>query len=267
MPNYGKVRPGDAFNRSNAYSASWQNDVTELVNRPTGSGAPDTALKSSSGLVKVRNMVEVAEGEGDPEPVDLLRGHYVQLGAYLLAPNPDHAEIKHDFRKPWFEGKLYDEEMDNPIAILTRAARGGDGEEVLGDIETARVLGVCTAIVNVTDTDHWFAKPVDGEYVLESDSSGPVQLLARAASTGSQELSVMLGGGGGVTTEAALLKLTAELLARSDSTTPGTTSSYDVVKGSASGAIENWSAKDIPSGTYVGVIKISGGWVVWPAFC
>lgn len=46
-----------------------------------------------------------------------------------------------------------------------------------GEVQTCQVSGVCLAMVNVTDADHQFAVAVDGEYVLQSATSGPIELL------------------------------------------------------------------------------------------
>lgn len=178
MAGYKKVTPGQPSSASPANIAQWCNDVTDVVSAiKQGRGGPPAANNSSSGIVKVKNLVEE-----ESEPVDLSRGHYVQLGAYLLTTT-DHRNI-------WLEGNLYDEAEDERIAILTRPLKG----EKIGP---ARIIGVCTALVDVSSTAHRFAKPVDGEYLLESAASGPVEILSDMDSTGEQEVVVLLGGGGG----------------------------------------------------------------------
>ena len=199
MADYRKVNRGDSPFKSPAFNANWQNDVTDMLNwfkRAKASGevaSGGSSLESSSGIVKVKNQVNTAADPevDDPVAADLERGHYVQLGAYLLD------DIDH--RKHWFEGNLYDSEETGRIAILLKATKGAlsdDESEVDGEIVRARTLGVCTAIVNVTSTSHRFAAPETGEYVLQSASSGEVEILSDVDSTGEQEVSVLLGGGG-----------------------------------------------------------------------
>lgn len=202
MTGYPRANHGDPPFDSNAFSARWQNDVTEMVNwfkraKASGEILPGSGpLESTSGLVKIQNLVNTAEDPevDDPVPVDLVRGNYVQLGDYLL-DDVDH-------RKHWFEGKLYDSEQHGQIAILLKASKGAlndDETEVAGDIQRARTLGVCTALVNVTDITHRFAAPEDDEYVLKSATSGPVQIFGTSQidGTGVQELTVQLGSGSG----------------------------------------------------------------------
>lgn len=68
----------------------------------------------------------------------------------------------------------------------------GDGEVV-----TAQVSGVCTALVNVTDEAHTFAAAADEEYVLQSGGGGPLEILYAPEGTGELECVVRFVGGTG----------------------------------------------------------------------
>lgn len=165
-------------------SVAWCNQLTDMLNwygrmKASGeSGGGGSALESTSGLVKIKNLTGS----------NLQRGHYVQLGDYLLT------DVEH--HRHWFDGNLYDAAEDGRIAIVTRAVLGSGGST---DIVAARILGRCTARINVTDTGHRFAAPDDGSYVLKSAASGDIEILStnKISGTGEQELAVLLGGGGG----------------------------------------------------------------------
>lgn len=180
MADYRKASRGDSPFKSPAFNAAWQNDVTDMLawfRRAKASGevlGAGGSLESSSGVVRVKNLTTA----------DQLRGNYVQLGAYLL---DDVSQHKH-----WYEGNLYDAAENGKVAILERAVKSDDTSMV-----RARILGKCTARVNVTDVDHRFAVPVDGESVFDSASSGDIEILGAIDGTGEQELPVLLGAGGG----------------------------------------------------------------------
>lgn len=181
MPNIPKVANGTPAEKSPAFSASWLNAVSDMLKwflRAKASGeitSGSSPLEDSSGRVRIKNLTTE----------DLLRGHYVQLGDYLLD------DIDH--RKHWFDGNLYDAAEDGRIAILEKAVKSADTSMV-----RARIIGKCTARVNVTDIGHRFAAPDDGEYVLKSAASGEVEILScnKITETGEQEVTVLLGGGG-----------------------------------------------------------------------
>ena len=180
MADYKKVSRGDSPFKSPAFTASWQNDVTDMLawfRKAKASGevlGAGGSLESSSGVVRVKNLTTA----------DQLRGNYMQLGDYLL---DDVSQHKH-----WYEGNLYDAAENGKVAILERAVKSDDTSMV-----RARILGKCTARVNVTDVNHRFAVPADGESVFDSASSGDIEILGAIDGTGEQELPVLLGGGGG----------------------------------------------------------------------
>lgn len=196
MSDIPKIAKGTPAVKMPSFNAAWQNSVSEMLNwylRMKAAGEITNisrALESSSGIVKVKNLTGS----------DLLRGNYVQLGDYLLD------DVEH--HKQFYEGNLYDAAESGRIAILERAVKDGDTSFV-----RARLLGKCTARVNVTDTGHRFAAPDDGEYLLKSAASGDIEILSvnKISGTGEQELAVVLGGGGGrtSTTQAVFMVVTS----------------------------------------------------------
>lgn len=68
---------------------------------------------------------------------------------------------------------------------------------LIDEVDAAQVSGVCMAKVNVTDVSHTFAVAVAGEYVLQSASSGPVELLYAPAEVAEAECVVRFAGGAG----------------------------------------------------------------------
>lgn len=163
-------------------SAAWINGVSEMLNwynrmKAAGdSGGSGGRLADSSGIVQVKNSTGG----------DLVRGRVVQLTDYLLT---DVTAKRH-----WYDSQTYSSGSTNQIAIYTTAAPSGI-------IKPARILGKCTAIVNVTDTGHRFAEPSNGSTALVSVASGSIPILSgnKISGTGNQELTVLLGstGGGG----------------------------------------------------------------------
>jgi hypothetical protein len=175
MPDFSNRSPGD---KSPAKSADWCNAVSkaaQFYHDQVAGGAAKAARPAkpiSFAEVKIKNTTGS----------NLLRGHYVQLGeAELAAKDP---------KKIWFEGNLYSESETRRIAIVNDAVKQDKRVD-------AMLIGKTIAVVDVGDTDHRYAVPVDGEYVFESAESGPVEILDILAETGVQEAAVIIGAGGG----------------------------------------------------------------------
>ncbi len=260
MAKFDKVSPGTPKGQSPAFKSAWCNSVSEATAyfqeriAAGEAGGEGRNLKSSSGLVNVKNMTEG----------DLLRGHYVQLGDYLYDYHTDAeplAKVKH--HKLGFEGNLYDPANKGRIAIYITAVKGDPDAKTA----KARIIGVCTAVVNVTDITHRFATPVDGESVLDSATSGRVEILSDITETGEQEVAVLLGGGGGDTKRTALLKATDTIPGRVGDV-PGEGTDFDVVDGDEpEGAIKNWSTVAILADAYMITVQIGDFDVIVNAFC
>lgn len=180
MPDIKKVSAGAPLGSLPSMSAGWLNSVSDMLAwyhrmKATGdSGGSGEGLADSSGIVSVKNSTGG----------DLVRGHVVQLGDYLLT------DVSH--RRHWYDGTTYDAADTSKIAIYTTACPNGI-------IKPARLLGKCTAVVNVSDTGHRFAEASNGSTVLASAASGDIAILSgnKISGTGEQELTVLLGGGGG----------------------------------------------------------------------
>jgi len=64
-------------------------------------------------------------------------------------------------------------------------------------VEALQVSGVCMALVDITDESHTFAEAADGEYVLQSGTTGSIEILHAPAGTGEKECVVRFAGGSG----------------------------------------------------------------------
>jgi hypothetical protein len=64
-------------------------------------------------------------------------------------------------------------------------------------VASLQVSGCCMALVNVTDADHKRATSADTDYVLQSGSNGPIEILFAPDGTGEKTCVVRFSGGGG----------------------------------------------------------------------
>jgi hypothetical protein len=60
-----------------------------------------------------------------------------------------------------------------------------------GGLGYAYVAGVCLALVNVIDAEHKYAKVVDSEITLQSDSAGQAKIIWKESGVGESKLAVM----------------------------------------------------------------------------
>jgi hypothetical protein len=185
-----KVTARTPIKNSPILSARWQNAVTDLIIRGKQT-AMGQAQQSGNGLnlptdlIKIRNRTDM----------NLLRGHVVQLGQYLITKDLKENQ-RAKFRQLWFEGELPSAPIRR-IAIVKKAVKQFDeGPPREGGITSAQGSGVCTAWVNITDTSHTHAVPEADNHILQSASSGSIALMQVLEETGEQEVAVLLGGGG-----------------------------------------------------------------------
>src|SRR5262245_24742246 len=61
-----------------------------------------------------------------------------------------------------------------------------------GKFQDCQVSGVCSALVNVTDTNHEYAAPRNSNAVLQSGAVGPVRILHKPSGTGEKTCVVRL---------------------------------------------------------------------------
>ena len=158
--------------------SSWINDVTagteHYLDRIAGgnSKTPQKTGDINPSMVKAKNL---SGGE-------VLRGHALQVGNRILD--------KVNFRRLWLEGKKYDKDKEKRVGIVRRAAKDDQ-------FTWLQMIGVTTALVDVTNVEHTHAEPQDDSLVLKSGDSGFAEFLSDITSTGMQEVEVLIGGGGG----------------------------------------------------------------------
>ncbi len=202
--------------------------------------------------VSAFDFPDIEEGSSPPYDDDN-EADSVLLGPPVLeivTPTADHAE-----NRKW-------------VVTLQPIAAGETGY--------VAVSGLVPARVDVTDDDHECADIESGDtrYLKSASSGVPIwyrKLQDESGGTGKQWALVLLGGGGGGTdgAQTALVKLTSPCPGRVDSDTPGTTTDYDVIRGTLEDtpAAENWADIELPTGTYCGLVTIAGSWTIYPAFC
>lgn len=174
MGKFDSVSPGTPRGKSPANSASWINSVsksaehyeTQVAGGQAGSEHAGTPVNPATG--KVKNLTEQ----------DLLRGHVVQIGDDLLD------DINH--RNLWYEGNKPTTDSMDKLGVVRAAIK----QDAIGVVQ---MIGMATAIVDVTDIEHTHAKAVDDDVVAVSATSGPMRIWSKVTETGEQEVSVLLG--------------------------------------------------------------------------
>lgn len=165
----GKTSPGTIMR--SVPSAIWNNMVDAgqaFANQRISSSAPPPTRARATDLLKLRNSSGASRKKGEILKID---GKVIET-------------VSEEFI--WLDGK--EPEPDCRFGILKEPALD---EEVA----TAQVSGVCMALVNVTDADHTFAYPADGEYILQSGDSGPLEILFAPDGTGELDCVVRFASG------------------------------------------------------------------------
>lgn len=170
-----KVSAGQKASSSPLRRAEFINATIDAVDAHKRSvlGRPVDVIRGQ----RQTDLVNVKNGTGE----DLLPGNVVQLGAYAFD--------EFDRRNIWFEADTPTDETK--FAILAQPVKSGKRG-------WAHVSGACIALVDISDTDHTRATPVDSETVMESDDTGPVLFLSEITETGEQEVVVLIDYGPGV---------------------------------------------------------------------
>lgn len=170
--NAGKKSPGSRFTPPPA--TIWNNMID------AGRAWADSQLSSPGGpplrpretdIIKIRNDSGALRRKGEILKID---------GKALDEVNAEHI---------WLLGVV--PTTDCYFGILREPA----GTSVVAPLQ---VSGCCMALVDIVDVDHTRADVVDGEYVLTSSDSGPIEILYAPESTGEQTCVVRWGGGGRV---------------------------------------------------------------------
>lgn len=165
----GKASPGSPFKPPAA--RIWNNMVDagrahadSLLN----GGAPNPIRPRETDIIKVKNTSGALRRTGE---ILELSGKAIDT---VTAENP------------WLLG--IEPTGDGCLGILKEPA-------VSNAIASLQVSGCCMALVNVTDADHRRAIAVDGVYVLQSGSSGPIELMYAPTGTGEKTCLVRFGSG------------------------------------------------------------------------
>lgn len=166
METTGKASPGSPFKPPPA--VIWNNMIDAgqaFVNGKLDSGPPEATRSRATDLIKLRNSSGADRAKGEILKID---------GAVLTTVNEEFM---------WLDG----------IAVTT-GCRFGILKEPAPDesIVTAQVSGVCMATVNVTDASHTFASP-STSHVLQSGTSGPIEILYAPDGTGELSCVVRFG--------------------------------------------------------------------------
>jgi hypothetical protein len=165
----GKVLPGDDFNPPPA--AIWNNMVDAgraWADGRFSSQSPNPIRPRETDIIKAKNTSGAARRLGE-----------------VLRISGKAIETVTDENK-WLLGvELTD---DGYFGILKEPVENNG-------LASLQVSGCCMALVNVTDADHKRAMPADGEYVLQSGSSGPIELMFAPSGTGEKTCLVKFDSG------------------------------------------------------------------------
>jgi hypothetical protein len=166
-----KASPGQPFRAPRA--ETW-NGIVDAGNAYRAGrlnvGAPPPTRPRQTDLVRIKNNSGADRARGEILLID---------GKAITDLSDEHI---------WLLG---DEPTDDGyFAILKQPIQSGD-------VGTAQVSGCCLAMVDVSDADHTRAKPAAGEYLLESSTDGPIEIIYSPGLTGEQECVVRFGSSGG----------------------------------------------------------------------
>ncbi len=154
--------------------------------------------------------------------------------------------------KPDGDGEAY--MFNGPLAVRT-------GKKGRGRL-TMPVVAKCNGTLAIGDV----VGPAEDSWAVNNEGDGYKCLSSNPGNDEEGDpgfvLVASLGGGSG----GALLKATAQINGR-DSDDPTTSEAYEVIKGTMSGPIENWSQVDITEDSYMVALKIDGDNVIISAFC
>lgn len=165
-----KVSPGDVFEVpparvwNNMVAAGYEYSKRELSNRAT----PPIRARETD-LIRVLNDCGADRRVGEIMDIE---GNAI-------------TDVREEFK--WLVGV---EPADGHFGILK--------EPLLdGKVGQLQVSGCCMAWVDVSDETHTSAAPSSGSYVLESATSGPIDILYAPSGTGEKNCVVRFAGSGG----------------------------------------------------------------------
>jgi hypothetical protein len=166
------VRPGQPWRPPRATDANAQGSAGEHYRRNVAMGQSQRPAFTSQHPLKIKNLTGGT----------LDRGSVVKLGDAVL----DSLSAEY----LWFAGEEPDSGDATRVAVLLSPA----GENKIVNVA---MVGVCLAIVDVTNTGHRFCSPVNGESHFVSGSTGELPIINQPTSTGEQLCAVNLDRRGG----------------------------------------------------------------------
>jgi hypothetical protein len=124
-----------------------------------------------------------------------------------------------------------------------------------GSIGPIQVSGCCMAQVDIVDADHTCARAIAGSYVLESATTGPIEILYKPSGTGELECVVRFGG-------ASKMRLGRTGSGGLSISVAGTITLYDEVSGGYTIGSETIEAWAFPT-AIVGIADVA----IWEVGC
>jgi len=161
-----KVAAGQPIPRA---ASLWNNIIgsaNEYAMRQLGQPGSQSSQPILADVVKIQNSTG---GQ-------IRRGEVLEISGFLLT-----SVVRESL---WFDG-------DTPDG--TRAFAVALQDIPSGSIDRAQVVGVCVALVNVTDAGHGYAVVADDELVAQSAESGPIRILYKPTGTGEKTCAVLIG--------------------------------------------------------------------------
>lgn len=161
-----KVQAGQPIPRA---ASLWNNIIgsaNEYALRQLGTPGSQSSQPIASDVVKIQNSTG---GQ-------IRRGEVLEISGFLLT-NLVRESL-------WFDGGTPDGTRPFVVALQDIPS---------GAIDRAQVVGVCVALVNVTDAGHGYAVVEDGELVAQSAESGPIRILYKPSGTGEKTCAVLIG--------------------------------------------------------------------------
>jgi len=181
MNSNGKATPGSRFKPPSA--AIWNNMVDAgraFADGQLSSGAPQPTRPPQTNTIKLKNSSGENRRKGEILKID---------GKVITDLTAEHI---------WLDG--LEPTDDCRFGILKAPAETGDPPEIV----EAQLSGVCLALVNIGHVAHRRASAVEGEFVLQSGFSGPVEIQYAPSGTGEHECVVRIG----VVTETLIVEMT-----------------------------------------------------------
>jgi hypothetical protein len=157
----GKASPGQPFLAPKAEIWNSMIDAGNAHrNGRLSNGTPEPTRPRQTDVIKLKNSSGASRSRGE-----ILRIN----GKAITNLSDEHI---------WLIGS--EPNSISPIAVLKEPIE----DEKVGNVQLS---GCCFATVDIVDEDHSRARPIAGQYVLESGDDGPLEILYKPSGTGEQE--------------------------------------------------------------------------------